>query len=190
MAIELIDNSTIKTSVNDNAYKDRQPLLPPMTYEDTLHKTQNKSSVVTTLPTLPRSIGIEVKVPRSFKIRKSSYDVANRYRKMAGLTWGDFIEDSWFIKMQVDPVDGVMIVVNRGEKVDESDIDQLMLIMECTQELEEMLARLKRTNGQGVKIHKNTLSDLRKVFSKCRKVKNKPSSMEDMIVEAMNIVGF
>lgn len=179
------NNSIIRTSVDDNSYKGESPISPPMTGEDNLHITHKQCSVHTTHTTLHKN---EERKPIQIRMRKSVHKTVGGYIEKT-MSYGVFYERAAILYMDVNPVDRTILVIN-GAESETTDLDQLMLIMECTQELEEMLIRLKRMISQGVKFQKKTLADLRKVFAKCRKVKNKSDDMETMIREAITLVGF
>lgn len=89
--------------------------------------------------------------------------------------------------MDLNPVDGTILVVEKNSLRD-SSIKDRMLNMICIQELQEFVPVLKRSKEEGFKLHRVFLDRLRKTFDKCYKVGEPTEELNRLIEEALEYI--
>ena len=168
---------------NDNSFKEEHHLSSPMTHENIGIKI-NHGSVVTTLPTLPIK---ESRLPYSFKIRKSIYKSATKYRGLSGMNWREFLERSLIQYMEVNPIDGLLVMVNSPENRKVNRDDRMLDII-CVGEVESFIKEVKPLVEQGCKLHKSKAVKLFKILNKSKKIKNMSNKLDKLLDEALEYV--
>jgi hypothetical protein len=138
---------------------------------------KNACSVTHSLHTLHNT---EKKEPRSIRVKPSHYKSVSTYAKMADMTVGDVFIEGAFILMQLEPVNGSLIIVENG-KNNQQDLDDWMGELVCIQELSEFIEMVDSRTKPKHRLHKNLIRELQKILKECKKIKNRSPELDALI---------
>lgn len=117
------------------------------------------------------------------RMRKSIHDAVGNYCGKT-MTYGQFYEEAAILFMDINPKDGMLLVVEKPNKEDSSLKDKMLELI-LIPELERWVESTRDFSG---KIHPNKLKTLYKIIEKSTKIYNKSEKMQSLLEEAVNLV--
>jgi len=129
----------------------------------------------------------EVKVNASFYMRKSIADISRSYAKRAGMSVGDFVEQSFIQFMDVNPIQEFFYAIEQPPKINNT-VENTMLEIICIGDLEEWYEKIQPYIEQNRAIPKSRVKDVYDIIKRCRKINNISKRLEQLIQEAAKYV--
>ena len=142
--------------------------------KDFLGHSTNSYTTHTTHTTLH-----EERKPIQIRMRQSVHDAVGRYCGKE-MTYGQFYEEAAILFMDLNPVNGALLIVEKPKQHDPSFEDSLqeMIIID---EIEELLDNLRRING---KIHYKRKKDFLGIVKQYQKIKVPSDRLQRLVREA------
>lgn len=147
-------------------------------------REENECSVLHTLHTLHHN---EKRDVQSIRMKKSIHGVVSRYCGFAEMNVGQFYEEAAILFMDLNPVNGSLLVVNSPEKrMKENNFEGRMLELVCIDELEDFIERVDKIKRGGVEIHRSNIKTLLKILKACNKISQRSQHLETLMSTAMS----
>jgi len=121
-------------------------------------------------------------------MRRSIHRNAMKYCAMLDITAGQLYEESIIMFMDLNPVTGLDIVVERPSRATPSVVDKLSSLV-CLQELSKLVLVLKQNHEEGRENHQNLLKKLKKTLSKYERIKHPTKELVGLVDEVFIYVG-
>lgn len=126
----------------------------------------------------------EKRLPIEIRLRKSIHSNVMTYCALARMTAGQFYEEAAILFMDLNPVEGAVLIVEKPNKEDPSLKDRMLELM-LIPELERWIGSTENVSG---KLHPNKIKRLYKIIEQSGKIYNKSDKMQELLEEALNRV--
>lgn len=144
-------------------------------------RRENQCNALHTLHTLHKQ---EKNYQIQVRMKQSAHKAFMRYCALAGMTAGTFYEKAGVMFMDLNPVDGAVIVIERPVTRDLSMKDRVLTLM-CVQEFEALLPTLKRMKEKGVSFNKKFLTKINRMFDKYFKISSPGDEVKELAEEVL-----
>jgi len=165
---------------HDNPFKGEEGSNSTMEKTNT-SKQNNLCSAIHTLHTLHGK-----NEPINIRMRKSFHEAFMRYCNLTGMKAGRFYEQAGLLFMDINPIDGVMIVVENTENGSvQTSIEDKMTEIIIIGELEEWLEIVRPLVNQGVELHKSKIKSLRQIVRETKNLNTRSDKLNQLLQEAL-----
>ena len=114
------------------------------------------------------------------RMRKSIHETASRYCAFARMNIGQFYEEAVILFMDLNPMDGTLLIVERNER--ESCLDDQIEEVILIDEFEDAMRVLSPER----KLHINKKKRLAKLLRRCQKLNQRGERLEELMKTAVS----
>ena len=118
---------------------------------------------------------------------KSYHEKFMDYCRRANMTAGNFYKNAGILYMQVNPIDGAIIVVEKSNN-NRRSLKNRTANITCIYELNEVLPPLRKADKEGYDIHQKLLKRTIQALDKSDKIQNKSDELISLIEEALSYI--
>jgi len=129
----------------------------------------------------------EKRRPIEVRMRDAIHKTVGRYCDFAEITIGQFYEEAAILFMDLNPINGTLLVVEKLEKrVDDNDLEARVSDLFYIVELEDFIERVDEIKRSGVNIHRSNIKKLLNILKDCKKINNRSERLDTLMNQALS----